>query len=352
MQISLPKYSSKDYIVMPLVVLPFAFGINAVAFGAQYFSSIGYFVLTTLLSAVCFAVYFVFCGLIAVLLKERFPNQSQVTARLGIIITSFLIMSGLFLMLFYKLYASFDYFKFTFDGNLFVWSYFALGIMNIFLTFLHEGIERYDNWKAKQQETELLKANYKKSRLMGLRSQVNPHFLFNSLNSLSSLISEDEDEAEKFLNEMSKVYRYMLRGEDDTVVTLETELKFLDSYYHLLNIRFSGGLVLRREIDPKYYDYFAPALTLQIIIENAFTQNSTQKSSPLIITLKTLEDTLLVSNNLQSRKIQDDEEIELGLDNLISRYQLLGKSKVSITDENGVRVIRLPLLTQKSNFDA
>ena len=130
-------------------------------------------------------------------------------------IFTFLCMSGLFLLLMFKLYANIKYFSYKINEDSFVWAYFAMGISNVFLTFLHEGIARYENWKKNQEETELLKDAYQQSRLLGLKSQVNPHFLFNSLNSLSSLISEDEEEAEVFLDEMSKVYRYMLRNDED-----------------------------------------------------------------------------------------------------------------------------------------
>jgi LytS/YehU family sensor histidine kinase len=82
-----------------------------------------------------------------------------------------------------------------------------MGIFNIFLTFLHEGISRYEEWKANLKEMEQVQMAYRKSQLMALKSQINPHFLFNSLNSLSSLISEDEEAAERFLNELSKIYR-------------------------------------------------------------------------------------------------------------------------------------------------
>lgn len=332
---------------MPLVVLPFTFCINLAALGATYFSSMPLFLLATLTGGVCFTLYFIICGAVAVLMKKRFPAEADVSLRLSFMIIAFLIMSGLFLLVLFNLYAAIKYFEFAFNGDVFVWSYFSLGIINIFLTFLHEGIDRYEQWKKKQQETEQIKSSYRRSRLLGLKSQVNPHFLFNSLNSLSSLISEDEAAAEKFLDEMSKVYRYMLRGEEDSLVTLSTELKFLQSYYYLLHARYGSGLQVEVLVPEQEHEKYLPALTLQTIIENAFTQNSIQKSSPLKIRVSTVAGFLVISHNLQLKQVPDDFEAEAGLDNLISKYRLMGAGQVHISDAGGIRSVTLPLFTSK-----
>lgn len=347
MKLALPKYSSKDYVVMPLVVLPFTLAINAAAFGSRYFGSFSFFGVATLVTGCCFCLYFIICGAVAVLMKNRFPDESQVSKRLTIMIISFLLMSGLFLLMLFSLFSSISYFRYEVDEDRFVWAYFGLGIINIFLTFLHEGIARYESWKIKQRETDELKETHRRSQLQGLKSQVNPHFLFNSLNSLSSLISEDGDEAEKFLDEMSKVYRYMLRGEEDNLVTLETELKFLDAYAYLLKARYGSGLQLQVKVNPAYKHYYLPALTMQVIVETAFTQNSIQKSSPLIISFETAAQQLIISHTIQPKLIKDDFDTEAGLDNLVSKYQLLGNKRITITDTAGTRRIVIPLLEQK-----
>jgi two-component system, LytTR family, sensor kinase len=347
MKLALPKYTSKDYVVMPLVVLPFTLAINGTAFGSRYFGSFSFFIVATLVTGLSFCLYFILCGGVAVLMRNRFPGESQVTRRLSIMIITFLLMSGLFLLTLFSLFSSVPYFNYEVDEDRFVWACFGLGIINIFLTFLHEGISRYEIWKAKQRETDELRESYRRSQLQGLKSQVNPHFLFNSLNSLSSLISEDGEEAEKFLDEMSKVYRYMLRGEDENLVTLETELKFLDAYAYLLKARYGSGLQLQLDTDPKSSAFYLPALTMQIIVENAFTQNSTQKGSPLIILIKSAGQQLVISHTIQPKLIKDDFDTEAGLDNLVSKYQLLGHERIRISDAGGIRRIEIPLLTQK-----
>jgi LytS/YehU family sensor histidine kinase len=122
---------------------------------------------------------------------------------------------------------------------------------------LHEGVSRFERWSANLEETEALKKTVKQSRLLGLKSQVNPHFLFNCLNSLSSLINESTNEAENFLNEMSKVYRYMLRNDEDLLVQLDKELHFL-SHIMPLKARYGEGIEMHININEEDKNYLLP----------------------------------------------------------------------------------------------
>jgi two-component system, LytTR family, sensor kinase len=347
MTFSLPKYTTKDYLVLALVLLPITLLTNAIVFGLRYFSSIHILVLATLITAIAFTLYFVLCGGIAVLLKSRFPQEQQLNKRLVLMIATFLTMSGPFLLLLFNLFSRIPGLNYRSDEDSFVWAYFILGISNIFLTFLHEAIARYENWKSNQQETEQLQQAYRKSRLQGLKSQVNPHFLFNSLNSLSSLIAEDEAAAEKFLDEMSKVYRYMLRNEDDDLVPLATELKFAESYIYLLHARFGNALQVSINVSDEDAEKYVPPLTLQTIIENAVSQNTISKSCPLHIHITSGSDGLLeITNNIQPRQITDTADIDSGLDNLVNKYLLISEQKLHITETHDLRIIQLPLLTK------
>ena len=195
------------------------------------------------------------------------------------------------------------------------------------------------------QETEELKKAVMQSQLLGLKSQVNPHFLFNCLNSLSSLINESPDEAETFLNEMSKVYRYMLRNDEDFLVPLEKELQFIQSYYALLRARYGEGIELSINVNEKDKEYLLPPLSLQVILENAFSQNTTQKTSPLKIQINSNnKGDIIIKNNVQPKVITDAFDYEAGLDNLVSRYRLLNREQVVITDKQNERTIKLPLI--------
>lgn len=353
MKVQLPEYNGKDNVVMVMVLAPITIIINSLFFGSKYFSSAGFFVYTTVVTAIAFSLYFILCGIIAVLFKNRFPKECQLLKQLGLTILTFLLTTGLFMYFFFKGYEAVGFYNIRFSETGFVWGYFAMGITNIFLTFLMEGIARYHDWQANLQETEKINAAYKQSQLNGLKSQVNPHFLFNSLNSLSSLIQEDEEKAEDFLNEMSKVYRYMLRSDDEQLVTLDTELKFLSSYHHLLKARYGDGLLINVNIKPADRTKLIAPLSLQVIVENAFSRNILSKNSPLFIEIASADGGLIyVKNNKQPRPVTEESDFEAGIDNLITKYELLGKPITVNDDVKGVRVIFIPLHEQKEEVPA
>lgn len=351
MKIHLPQYNGLDNQVMILVSPVFAFLLNCINFGLHYFSSLGYFLLATVVSFVWFCLDFVTCGAIAVFFKKRFPSETEVAKRLSLMVVTFLITTGLFLVALFNIFETIPYFNYRFNENAFAWSYLILGIISIFLTFLMEGISRFKEWQKNQRETEKLNHAYKQSQLQGLKSQVNPHFLFNSLNCLSCLIQEDEERAEKFLDEMSKVYRYMLRNDDEPLVTLQTELRFVDSYRHLLKARFGDGLQLKIDVADEDKIKLLTPLTLQVIIENAFAKNTLCKADPLLISISSKGNGILeIENNIQPKVITDTMDFEADLDNLINKYELLDQP-ISIGETSGKnRVIHLPLIHEKKEL--
>ncbi len=348
MFLKLPQYSGKDYLVMTSILLPFTLVMNYALFGGNYFRPSPYFLPATAITAVAFCLDFTVCGLLAVRIKQRFPSEDQLSRRLAVMIISFLIMTGLFLIILFRGYESLGFYEYSFDPGGFVWAYFGMGMGNIFLTFFMEGISRYQSWKQNMKETDELKKSYHQSQLLGLKSQVNPHFLFNSLNSLSSLINEDETKAERFLDEMSKVYRYMLRNDDDQLVTLDAELKFIESYLFLLRTRYGSGLQASIDISGDARSLLLPPLSLQVIIENALNQNTTSKQNPLIISVETEGDQrLIIRNSLQPKVLSGAFDLETGLDNLRNKYLLLNKPDVIIRDEANERIIQLPLISNE-----
>ncbi len=167
----------------------------------------------------------------------------------------------------------------------------------------HEGVAFYEKWKKVTDEAEQLKKENLQTQLESLKAQVNPHFLFNSLNSLSSLISEDPVKAEKFLDEMCKVYRYLLRNSEDDLAPLWVEMQFIQSYYHLLKTRYGDSLFLEVDIPDELVWYRIPSLTLQMLVENAVKHNMMLKDRPLQIVITTIAGPrLIISNNLQRKK--------------------------------------------------
>lgn len=348
MKIRLPNYSGKDYLVFSFFVLPLTIVINAVVFGTRVFSGLSFFLLATLVTGIGFTLDFIICGSIAVLLKKRFPAADQSWQRLSILILLFLVITGLFLLALFRGYEAIDYFGYHFNESAFVWTYFVLGIASIFLTFLYEGFARFESWKVNQKETEELRKIYRQSRLLSLKNQVNPHFLFNSLNSLSSLIQVDEKKGERFLDEMSKVYRYMLHHDEDQLVTLENELKFLESYLFLLETRHTCGLNVKLLVPGKEGDKWLPPMTLQTIIDNIVSQNAICKDIPLEIIIDATEaDRLVIRNNVLP-KMAPETDAGPGIDNLVQKYALLNQSKVLIRNTASENTVSIPLITNKT----
>lgn len=191
--------------------------------------------------------------------------------------------------------------------------------------FYHSAQLRFTKKKNEKLEQEKLKAE-----LHQLKGIVNPHFLFNNLNSLSSLMSEDVQQAQDFLDELTKVFRYLLRNHENDLTTLKEELQFIHSYYHLLQTRYGSTINMSVNIDEKHQDMLIPPLTLQLLVENAVKHNQLSKTSPLTIELLSADNNkLVVKNNIQPKKVLI-ESTGIGLQNIKSRYRMLNKPGIEI----------------------
>lgn len=208
----------------------------------------------------------------------------------------------------------------------------------------HEAIIYSQKWRAALVETEQLEKLYLETRFQSLQNQLNPHFLFNSLNVLSSLIGENPRRAEDFVDELSNVYRYLLRTGERELVTVEEELRFVRSFFHLLKTRHDTGISLEVNVPPAATRRHIPALALQILLENAVKHNEISPEKPLHIEIAADGESLLVRNNLQ-RKTARSLSNHVGLDNLRQRYELLNQPGFSAREEAGFFCVQLPLIT-------
>jgi two-component system LytT family sensor kinase len=148
---------------------------------------------------------------------------------------------------------------------------------------------------------------------------------------------------------MSKVYRYMLRNDEDLLVQLDKELLFIDSYYALLKARYGEGIQLHINIHDTDKKCLLPPLSFQVILENAFSQNTTQKTSPLKIHIQSNGDgSIVIRNNVQPKAVTDAFDYEAGLDNLVSKYRLLNQGELVITDKENERIIQIPLISSEA----
>lgn len=196
---------------------------------------------------------------------------------------------------------------------------------------------------ANTQVLKLQKENLQ-SQFEVLKQQVNPHFLFNSLNVLTSLIKADPDLAETFTEKLSKVYRYVLENKEKDLVSLSTEMDFLNAYLFLINIRFSGKIIVEIDIDSKYAEYRVLPIAVQMLIENAIKHNTYSKTNPLLINIYTDENgNLIVCNNLKARETIM-ASTGVGLENITRRYSLISNHVPVFTKTETHFIARLPLL--------
>lgn len=172
---------------------------------------------------------------------------------------------------------------------------------------------------------------------------MNPHFLFNSLNTLSSLIQENAEEAEAFLDHMSKVFRYLLRHQDDKEVSLKKELDFLQSYYFLLKARHTDGLQLQVDVADSLLNGSVPPMTLQMLVENIVSQQTLSRQQPLRISIQAIAKGLHICHNWQPRQMNDAPDDRV-LENIRKKYRLLHAAEVTDYLTENERGIVLPLI--------
>jgi hypothetical protein len=177
-----------------------------------------------------------------------------------------------------------------------------------------------------------------------LRSQINPHFLFNTLATLSGLIEEAPRQAVRYVDRLSDLFRQILAHREQPLVALREELALLDNYYHLQRERYGEALSLTQQIDPMHLEAQVPPLVLQLLVENAIKHNKVTRQQPLKLTLRTEPGpTLVVANGLQPRP-QVADSTQVGLRNIRDRYRLLTTREVEVSQEEGQFVVRLPLI--------
>jgi two-component system, LytTR family, sensor kinase len=193
------------------------------------------------------------------------------------------------------------------------------------------------------EEAENLKRESLSAQLNALRSQVNPHFLFNNLNTLSSLIPEDPKHAVDFVQQLSKVYRHILEVKDEKSILLKDELDLLNAYTFLLKTRFDKNLDVTIDIPAEKLQKKIVPLSLQILMENAIKHNIVSADKPLHIDISAINGSLVVSNNLQMKN-QVNECTGIGLDNIRNRYKLISEKPVNVTTNDNNFTVSIPLI--------
>ncbi|NHM01346.1 histidine kinase [Flavobacterium difficile] len=200
----------------------------------------------------------------------------------------------------------------------------------------------YQENKLKEQK---IIAGSASAQFESLKNQIDPHFLFNSLNVLSSLIEENPDAAQKFTTSLSKVYRYVLEQKDKELVSVEEELKFAKTYMNLLKMRFENSITFEL---PEFENDEAKVvpLSLQLLLENCIKHNIVSEKKPLHIKIYIDKNELIIENNKQIKEVLQDRK-GVGLQNIVSRYAILTKRKVIIQESETIFKVKLPILTKQ-----
>jgi len=201
----------------------------------------------------------------------------------------------------------------------------------------------------KYQETRVKKfqfeAKSESAKYQSLKSQLDPHFLFNSLNVLTSLIGENPKQAEKFTTKLAKIYRYVLEQKDKDLISVEGELEFAKNYMELLKMRFEEAIIFKILPETSNIEHKIVPLALQLLLENAVKHNVITSDKPLQINIYEENNYLVITNNLNPTS-SSEKSTRIGIKNIEERYSLLSDKKLIITKENNLFIAKIPLLTK------
>lgn len=217
-------------------------------------------------------------------------------------------------------------------------------LINLFLHLVNAILFFFREYRQKWLEAEELRSNSEQAQLQLIKSQINPHFLFNNLNVLSGMLIKDNPEANRFIEEFSKVYRYILNNQQKELVELRSELEFIQPYLFLLNKRFDQALLININIPEKYHSWYVVPAALQMLIENAIKHNIVSRHKPLQIDIHANgNQALVVKNNLQPR-LEREPSTRIGLKNIRKRYELICGKSVLVQKSGSTFEVSLPLL--------
>ncbi|MFN3997413.1 sensor histidine kinase [Algoriphagus sp.] len=257
----------------------------------------------------------------------------------------------------YMIYAFFASFIIVFFYAWFEWKFvpseipwrsilkFTLTPMTIALVFLALFTSRswLLEWRKSAIEAEQLRSEKLASQYQSLKDQLNPHFLFNSLNVLSNLVYENADKSAAFIQKLSKIYRYVLDVQQEELVELNREMDFAKNYLELQKIRFEENLIFSIHLENEK-GFFIPPLSLQLLLENAIKHNEASQDHPLLIHISQKGKELWISNSFQPKSSPKDDSPGIGLNNISMRYRLLSDQQIEVAQDENEFLVRLPLL--------
>ncbi len=221
-----------------------------------------------------------------------------------------------------------------------------IGLAVIFFNQFYHSIRQKNELEVKisSMKKEVVTTKYK-----SLKNQISPHFLFNSLNTLTSLMYEDRDLASDFVSRLASCYRYILDNREEDLVPLDKELGFLDSFIFMMNVRHEGALKITTDIGVPPSDYVIPTLTLQMLVENALKHNYFSKERPMEINVSTRgTQRLIVENTFRKRELEEPST-GLGIKNIEKRYSFYTAQEILVEQKEDLFIVEVPLLPKNIN---
>ena len=237
-----------------------------------------------------------------------------------------------------------DFFNDPYAVNYYVFSL----VITLMISLIFHAIYFYKALTENKVKEQEIVAKTETAKFESLKSQIDPHFLFNSLNVLTSLISENPKQAERFTTKLSKVYRYVLEQKSKDLIELDEELQFAKTYMELLKMRFENAVKFKIPEKSSNSELKIIPLSLQLLLENTIKHNVVSEENPLTVIIEEKEGYLVVSNNYNPKTVLE-KGTKVGLQNIVDRYHLLTLKKVEITKTAESFVVKLPLLTQKTS---
>lgn len=275
--------------------------------------------------------------------KERFNRKRILIGFIG----SFIISVGVIFLLriFEDVIIEGSSFALFFEKEKFS-NYLVTIIITFVVTLAFHAFYLYKAYQETRLKEQKIIAGTANAKFESLKNQIDPHFLFNSLNVLSSLIEENPENAQQFTTSLSKIYRYVLEQKDKELVTVSEELAFAKTYMKLLKMRFENSITFELPADFENPDAKVVPLSLQLLLENTIKHNVVSENKPLHIKIYIKDNFLVVENNLQKKEVLQDRK-GVGLQNIVSRYAILSERKVLIDETKETFAVYLPILTKQ-----
>jgi sensor histidine kinase YesM len=317
--------------------------ISAFIFLTDPFESISHFLLGSVWGMTIFVTQWLGHSFIQTQIAKRYPWIGKPVQRLLFTVISIVIYAAVAyvavqILMTYLVYGVVPDYLLKFDLS----AWMVPILISFFISLIAAAYGFYISLKNSNIEKEALKGQMLSYKYEALRNQINPHFMFNSLNVLSDLVYEDQATAVKFIHQFSDIYRYVLDSRDKELVPLQEEIDFIEKFVFLLKTRFENKLVVKIDVAPNPAELIVP-LSLQLLVENAVKHNEISTANPLEITITRDSDSIIVVNPIRLKNTNDDSK-KIGLKNLMQQYDYFTDRKPKIEATESTFKVIIPIL--------